>query len=518
VDSTIDRIAQGLACVLVFLAAGIAAAQTPPSGLIQSVTVDSHDAQTVFATGANSIYRSIDRGQTWQGTRVFVEPWTVVIEPVDLQGGPDAMPVYLAPTYGSGVLRSLNGIDWNVTQGTGANMYSAVFHPIGGNAYAGGQGGIYVSEDRGASWRPLSTQVRGGVHAIVVDPGNPLNLYAASSGQGVFRSTDGGSTWIATNSGLSDLAVTDLDLHPANVSILFAATNSGVFQSVDAGAGWLMIHPEADVRALAIDASSPDTMIAVSAGAGVLRSTDGGAAWTAVTEGLEGLTHFESVAFAADGSGRAYVGSWNSALFFSDDGGQTWSAAPGSTITATPVPVDETPPPSNDEANPAADPTVLSVSIVDRNGGHVEFKDPAYFDVTIRNVGSNVAVGTIARLRWTQPEPNGTAYGVSGSWPGGVCANAECSLGNLASGQQITLRITGTTSTTNWIGDFRLLVTAGASNASDVSSQTVVDMTRTIVSIETGGGGSMGLLTTIGLWFVLGRRLTSRQRVANAAA
>lgn len=53
----------------------------------------------------------------------------------------------------------------------------------------------------GNQWIPLSPE-EGSVQALVIDRTNPSTLYAGTEGAGVFRSTDGGDTWTAINTGL----------------------------------------------------------------------------------------------------------------------------------------------------------------------------------------------------------------------------------------------------------------------------------------------------------------------------
>ena len=475
---------------------GTAAAQETPSGIIQSVVVDREDTQAVIATGAQTIYRSIDGGASWTGTPVSTEAWSVAISPYDPVGDPGSMPAYIAGTRTRGVLYSANGLDWTQAQGIDGNAHTTYFNPATGKAFAGTGAGLFASEDDGASWSLLSGQLMGGgIHGIAADENNPLIMYAAQWNRGVHRSTDGGITWQTGTNGLTTLQISGLALRPDNASILFVATTSGVFRSVDAGASWVLVHAAADSRAIAIDPQAPDTMLVATAGSGLARSIDGGDTWTAVLTGLEDRTHFESVAYSPDGSGRAYAGSWNSVLYFSEDGGVSWSRTPGSDPTGTPVPT--TPPPP--EPQPAG-PTTLSIQVVDRNNGQIEFGEPAYFDVIVRNTGADTAINANVRMSWTQPFPNGTSYGFNATWPGGQCdRNTECRLGNISAGGQVTLSVAGYTPS-EWVEDYRLVATTGADNANDVTAQRDVDVVRTILTVETeSGGGSMGIFLLLAL-------------------
>jgi photosystem II stability/assembly factor-like uncharacterized protein len=84
---------------------------------------------------------------------------------------------------------------------------------------------------------------RGRVYALALSPGYASDraLFAGTSGDGVFKSTDGGASWGAVNTGLANLDVRALALSPGYVSdqTIFAGTwGGGVFKSNDGGASW----------------------------------------------------------------------------------------------------------------------------------------------------------------------------------------------------------------------------------------------------------------------------------------
>ena len=76
------------------------------------------------------------------------------------------------------------------------------------------------------------------ITALVSDVSNPQILYA-SSGDGVFKSTDAGKSWQTMNTGLRDTGIVALVLHPTQPWRLYAATASGaIFRSTDGAATW----------------------------------------------------------------------------------------------------------------------------------------------------------------------------------------------------------------------------------------------------------------------------------------
>jgi photosystem II stability/assembly factor-like uncharacterized protein len=67
------------------------------------------------------------------------------------------------------------------------------------------------------------------VSTLAVDPQNPRTVYAGTYGRGVFKTTDGGTSWSAVNSGLTTLSVNSLAIDPQNPNTIYAGTGGGVF-------------------------------------------------------------------------------------------------------------------------------------------------------------------------------------------------------------------------------------------------------------------------------------------------
>ncbi|MBI3741819.1 MAG: hypothetical protein HY257_08705 [Chloroflexi bacterium] len=79
------------------------------------------------------------------------------------------------------------------------------------------------------------------VNAVVVDPRNPKNVFAAGIA-GVFRSNDAGLNWESSNKGLANARVIALALNPNSPDTLFAATAEGaIFRSDDGAQTWQSI-------------------------------------------------------------------------------------------------------------------------------------------------------------------------------------------------------------------------------------------------------------------------------------
>ncbi len=76
------------------------------------------------------------------------------------------------------------------------------------------------------------------ITSLVSDLSNPRTLYA-SSGDGVFKSTDAGASWQTMNTGLPDTRIVSVTIHLMKPSRLYAVAASGqVFRSTDGAATW----------------------------------------------------------------------------------------------------------------------------------------------------------------------------------------------------------------------------------------------------------------------------------------
>ena len=109
-------------------------------------------------------------------------------------------------------------------------------------------GGVWETKDAGASWAPRTdTMPSLAIGAIAFDPAKPKQVYAGSGegnfyrslGAGVYRSTDGGTTWkVLAAAPFVGVGFYDLVVDPKDSSILYAATTNGFYKSVNGGATW----------------------------------------------------------------------------------------------------------------------------------------------------------------------------------------------------------------------------------------------------------------------------------------
>jgi len=207
-----------------------------------------------------------------------------------------------------------------------------------GVVFAARNSGLYRSDDGGQSWialygslkldEPLPTT------AVAVSPAwaSDRTVFAGTNG-GVLRSSDGGETWQVALLPDPPPLVTALAVSPncSEDGVVFAASiEDGVFRSADRGSSWTAWNfGLLDLAVLCIALSpnfAADETLFAGTESGLFRSTNGGLAWR---EGAFASEHAPvlSLAVAPDfaSSGSVYAGTEAHGVWRSDDGGRSWS-------------------------------------------------------------------------------------------------------------------------------------------------------------------------------------------------
>ncbi len=227
-------------------------------------------------------------------------------------------------------------------------------------------GGIWKTTDGGTVWTPIfDSQSVGSIGAIAVAPSDPRTIYAGtgesdirsdlSSGNGVYKSTDGGFTWahlgLEDTRQISRIVVDSGDPNVVYVGALGHAYGAneqrGVYKSNDGGTHWIKVldvGSEIGVSDLAICSGNSQLLFAGTwnthrppwsayapidgPGGGLYRSQDAGKTWSHLNgSGLpEGDWGRVGVDVTPDGK-RVYalIQAKKAGLYRSDDGGETWT-------------------------------------------------------------------------------------------------------------------------------------------------------------------------------------------------
>ena len=299
-----------------------------PTGSIGAIAVAPSDPNVVYvgsgeglqrpdlSTG-DGIYKSTDAGKTWAhlGLRDGQQIPQIAVDPRDPN-----------------------------------RLFVAVLgHPYGPNA----ERGIYRSNDGGRSFQKVlgKDENTGGID-VVIDPKDPNTVYGVlwearqgpwengvfgGPASGLFKSTDGGTTWRPLTNGLptfaDGLGRIGLGISPSNPQRIFAAVDAGarggLFRTDDGGEHWtkitenaLVVSRGSDMAEVKVDPKNPDVVYTASIVA--WKSTDGGKTWASF-RGAPGGDDYQRIWINPDNPQIVLIASDQGAVI-TVNGGQSWSS------------------------------------------------------------------------------------------------------------------------------------------------------------------------------------------------
>jgi photosystem II stability/assembly factor-like uncharacterized protein len=335
----------------------------PWGGAVYNMTVSLHDSQVMFARSSGGISRSLDGGTTWdlvedrfdsKGRNPIVfspfdtnhlvapeeyedaflesvdggETWvrrSVPFDPRTLLFHP-LMPDTLFAVTEEESYRSDNGGEtWTrLSFPNGYSPISLLIHPLTGELFGCGTGGLYVSPDNGATW-VLRNGTTYGYKLEILHP-ESNTLIALQSGL-VQKSTDGGSSWTLLYNGLPDATSTsDIVMDPHDhLRLYIIADNANLYRTTEDGQQWELIETELPIpylEALAISSTTPTSLFLV--GNGIYKSTDEGLTWLPSYSGISSL-YLNAIAIYPTDSSHILVADGDT-LYQSTDSGLTWES------------------------------------------------------------------------------------------------------------------------------------------------------------------------------------------------
>jgi photosystem II stability/assembly factor-like uncharacterized protein len=299
-----------------------------PTGSIGAIAVAPSNPNIIYVgTGepqqrpdlaaGDGIYKSVDAGKAWThlGLRDTQQIGQVIVDPKN----PDRVFVAaLGHPYGPnaerGIFRSTDGgksfekvlykdentggadviFDPSNADIVFASLWQARQGPWENGDFRGPGSGLYKSTNGGTTWRPIASGLptwegdRLGRIGVAVSPSLPSRMYAtveARSTSGIYRSNDAGETWSRVNSDPRVIArgfdATDIKVHPKNPDIVIVPTIV-TWKSTDGGKTFTAIRGAPggdDYQRAWINPNNPD-IIALSADQGAIISLNGGESWS----------------------------------------------------------------------------------------------------------------------------------------------------------------------------------------------------------------------------------------------
>ncbi len=213
--------------------------------------------------------------------------------------------------------------------------------------------GVYKSIDGGRSWTNMGLPESEHIGRIIVDPRNSDVVYVAAQGpvfngggdRGLYKTTDGGTTWNKILDGGEWAGVSDVVMDPRNPDVLIASVwqrarrqfayiaggpESGLHRSTDGGATWTRSQrglPSGDLGriGLAISRVDPDVVYAIveaASNGGFYRSPNNGVTWERMSDRVTIGLYYQEIEADPVKVDRVYA--MDTFNWISDDGGRTF--------------------------------------------------------------------------------------------------------------------------------------------------------------------------------------------------
>ena len=183
----------------------------------------------------------------------------------------------------------------------------------------------------------------GRINVVAVDPNNQNTMYAGAATGGVWKTSNGGSTWTPITDQFAGLGVTDILIDPTNTNTIYVATGDedganiagiGVFKSTNGGNSWtptgltFSLSQNEFVRDLAFAPGNSQKIFALT-NSNIKVSTNAGTSWSDVNVNYSPYStytaYFQTIVFDPDDATKVVVSDTWGALFVSTDGGASFA-------------------------------------------------------------------------------------------------------------------------------------------------------------------------------------------------
>ena len=193
--------------------------------------------------------------------------------------------------------------------------------------------GVFKSTNTGESWICLSIGIDELIdaEAIAINPVDPNTIYVGTWVHGIFKSDDGGANWVKLTNGLPVHTGWEFAIDPVDPDVVYVATEEAIFKSLDGGLTWTAKSLGINYRyvhSLTIDPGDHNTLYAGTIWGSTnyfYKSTDGAESWVICDLYLDGSSYVNAILVSPMHPELVYVGT-ETGIYRSIDGGLTWFA------------------------------------------------------------------------------------------------------------------------------------------------------------------------------------------------
>lgn len=290
--------------------------------------VDFHptDPNRMFSVNDGGVWHSTNRGTTWANLNVSLG----ITQFYRIAADPSAQSHILGGTQDNGTQRTTGALNW--TAAFGGDGGEVCFHSknpaliLGETQY----NGIYRSTNGGTSWASSTSGLSGTAAWIgpIISHPDSVNIFYTAR-QSVFKLTSGGASWFSISTGISG-TIREMAISKSNPSIMFATIGASIYKSTDRGFNWSLTSsglPNRTITSIYVHPEFSNIVLVTFSGFGagkVYRSTNTGSTWSDISGNLPDTPINDLLIFYPGYSTGTYVVATDVGVFITQNNGAGW--------------------------------------------------------------------------------------------------------------------------------------------------------------------------------------------------
>lgn len=201
-------------------------------------------------------------------------------------------------------------------------------------------GGVWKTTNGGTTWTLLTPDLPNLATTVLAMANSNRNIIYLGTGEGffnldaiggggIFKSTDRGVTWTSLSTTVAFGDINRIAVSPANENVVVAVTSNGIYRTSDGGTNWSKVLDESNIQDLKVNPANFNIQYAAQNSVGVWKSIDAGQTWTLSNNGIGSVARVE-LAVSPVNTSRVFASAetslgGGSKLLLSDDAGVTWN-------------------------------------------------------------------------------------------------------------------------------------------------------------------------------------------------